>query len=848
MKLRISFISIILVLAIISGTFAVVSDSNLKSGTIDNMRVVSENKNGLIVSWFPTKVGLVDKEYNINIQNLENKQKNVDIDVFFKAITKDIDTILSGSAQLSYLTDLTKVLDNYSTTCTNKQVTLSQGQPNQTTKTIKECTTQNNPTTINYKGFKAYPTNEVRDKTKQEIILKKTNENGKIILPANDLISLNLKFKTRVLAKDDGTFGNDGSIGLLLDGVSYHPDFNVSYNKRYVINITANDAINTNFTHNISLAITGNSTEIGSGMVIKADNNVLACNFLHLVFDDTLELSREIEGCNSSNVRIYFRNQANLTRNQTAPKNYSIYYHPINAQNDPQPPRDWSSIWLLGSTHFDDGQNDTLYEFDNATQGNSTWLNVSGNGFVELIGEDDPNDGCLVGRDITNTTESNIAVEFLLKRANAYSNQAGNKAFGLNDRPCHTSPNSLANGFFLKDSPAGLENNFSARSASSGVLTSSTLEMGRPDQETWQLVSVNRTISTSTLNITGFFVTNNPSRIIHENVSTNVPNSTIPIKPLFKSERFAGVADFNIDEIRIIQLVANIPFYTFTQQNITMDRVMLNNPPDNLSNFSNKHVFNATLIDSDGLINVTLYHNISGNWVANQTVIISGAQNSTNFLVTRIPPGRYVWNIQECDINNVCIQAINNFTFRVEPNPPVKVNVRACTAGEMENAANTYNGACKGTYPAVCSNNQSDDLLSCDADGFETQTYDRNKFTGIHVQVGNTSITDCNNITEVFLCRELWASSRNLQNCLIAVGANGNASYSTVTTACPDTASNSGIVCTNVTSLESWTCSSFFGTTGTKAVARTELSKSTMGDPQTLMTDVLFFNVTYITN
>ena len=125
------------------------------------------------------------------------------------------------------------------------------------------------------------------------------------------------------------------------------------------------------------------------------------------------------------------------------------------------------------------------------------------------------------------------------------------------------------------------------------------------------------------------------------------------------------------------------------------------------------------------------------------------------------------------------------------------------------------------------------------------QVYDRNKFTGVHVQVGNTSITNCYNITEVFLCRELWASSGNLQNCLVAIDTNGNASYSTVTTACPDTASNQGVVCSNVTSLESWTCNSFFGTSGTKAVARTELSKSTMGDPQTLMTNVLYFNVTY---
>ena len=54
------------------------------------------------------------------------------------------------------------------------------------------------------------------------------------------------------------------------------------------------------------------------------------------------------------------------------------------------------------------------------------------------------------------------------------------------------------------------------------------------------------------------------------------------------------------------------------------------------------------------------------------------------------------------------------------------------------------------------------------------------------------------------------------------------------------------MTCTNVTSSEDWTCSNFFGATGTRALAKSEISRGT-GPPttETATWDVLFFNVTY---
>ncbi|MDP4012955.1 MAG: hypothetical protein Q8R00_05120, partial [Candidatus Nanoarchaeia archaeon] len=94
--------------------------------------------------------------------------------------------------------------------------------------------------------------------------------------------------------------------------------------------------------------------------------------------------------------------------------------------------------------------------------------------------------------------------------------------------------------------------------------------------------------------------------------------------------------------------------------------VTLNNPPDATSNESKNHIFDSSLSDIDGdLINATLYHNLQGTWVANQTVTISGATNTTNFSVANIPPGTYIWNVQVCDASNVCRQAGSNFTLIV---------------------------------------------------------------------------------------------------------------------------------------------------------------------------------------
>src|SRR5262249_52779087 len=61
---------------------------------------------------------------------------------------------------------------------------------------------------------------------------------------------------------------------------------------------------------------------------------------------------------------------------------------------------------------------------------------------------------------------------------------------------------------------------------------------------------------------------------------------------------------------------------------------------------------------------------------------------------------------------------------------------------------------------------------------------------------------------------------------------------------CPGTTANPGVACTDVTANASWSCSNFFGPSGTRAQVKSELHSSS-GAANALW-DVLYFNVTYL--
>lgn len=179
-----------------------------------------------------------------------------------------------------------------------------------------------------------------------------------------------------------------------------------------------------------------------------------------------------------------------------------------------------------------------------------------------------------------------------------------------------------------------------------------------------------------------------------------------------------------------------------------------------------------------------------------------------------------------------------------QPGGAPDLRAQVC-AGEDESPQGSFSGACDGVYPGACGT--STDLLSCNDNLREIHTSSTTSvFGGVRMQSYNSLVTNCQSITSVSLCYERWASATTITQCDISVDSNGGASYSLVTSTCPGRTANPGVTCTDVTSLEAWTCSNFFGSSGTRALAKSEFRKSGGGGARNVNWDVLFFNVTYI--
>lgn len=176
-----------------------------------------------------------------------------------------------------------------------------------------------------------------------------------------------------------------------------------------------------------------------------------------------------------------------------------------------------------------------------------------------------------------------------------------------------------------------------------------------------------------------------------------------------------------------------------------------------------------------------------------------------------------------------------------EPNGEVDLRAYKCYREVLSAIPNNYIPGCGGSYPAACGDMM--DLLSCDDGKWEKQPVELSTYSGIKIVTQNSDVTNCSRIDSVFLCYEWWLYDHHefSFDCIIAVDADWDGTFSTVTTECPGDTANPGVTCVNITSLESWECNNFFGSMAGSYV-RTELSNT---KKTTLFTDVLFFNVSY---
>ncbi|MBW2995676.1 hypothetical protein KY332_00075, partial [Candidatus Woesearchaeota archaeon] len=98
--------------------------------------------------------------------------------------------------------------------------------------------------------------------------------------------------------------------------------------------------------------------------------------------------------------------------------------------------------------------------------------------------------------------------------------------------------------------------------------------------------------------------------------------------------------------------------------------VYLINPANNASFNIGNITFDVNATNGVNLSNCTLYTNISGTWQQNQTTPLSGIANSTQWNITDIPDGSYLWNAYCCDSAGNCAWNSTNFTFSIDTTPP----------------------------------------------------------------------------------------------------------------------------------------------------------------------------------
>ncbi|MEK6898727.1 MAG: Ig-like domain-containing protein [Nanoarchaeota archaeon] len=324
-------------------------------------------------------------------------------------------------------------------------------------------------------------------------------------------------------------------------------------------------------------------------------------------------------------------------------------------------------------------------------------------------------------------------------------------------------------------------------------------------------------------------------------------------------------------------------------------------PANNTLATSAGHSFNATFTDNIQLANVTFnLWNSSGALVNSTFRALSGTSGNVNLSVTLPAQGRFFWNYLAVD--NASNKAFNHTNFTIlfdsavplitvssptnttystnsilvyfnasdsngissywfyngsanvsfsssssEARPSGTVELRAQTCEASDSAAiNTYSGSCDGSYPSI----DNADRLAGSNGVYETQTFQivgaSIKYGGVSISVYNNSIANCGAIQRVNLCMEWWMTGalEDMSGPAVEVDANGGASFTATSHGSPGDTANPGVECIDVTSLESWSCNSFFGSSGTRALARNKIS-SFNEIASEIHTDALFFNVTY---
>ncbi|RME53525.1 DUF2341 domain-containing protein [Candidatus Woesearchaeota archaeon] len=157
--------------------------------------------------------------------------------------------------------------------------------------------------------------------------------------------------------------------------------------------------------------------------------------------------------------------------------------------------------------------------------------------------------------------------------------------------------------------------------------------------------------------------------------------------------------------------------------NAKVPLVTLNTPPNASSQQGGSVTFNcsAESLAGQDIINITLYHNITGSWQANQTQTFSGSSDtnvSATFTLTNLTEGVYIWNCFAVNNESNSSFATNNYTFIVDTTFPV-ITIHT-PQGLVKDSTPTINASFSETVNAWYSVNGGTNKTLCTActDGF----------------------------------------------------------------------------------------------------------------------------------
>ncbi|USN44018.1 MAG: DUF2341 domain-containing protein [Candidatus Woesearchaeota archaeon] len=110
-----------------------------------------------------------------------------------------------------------------------------------------------------------------------------------------------------------------------------------------------------------------------------------------------------------------------------------------------------------------------------------------------------------------------------------------------------------------------------------------------------------------------------------------------------------------------------------SQEAINTTVVALQAPENGTSTAQTTITFNCSVATSNGsqLSSVTLYHNISGVWQANETNTVSGQTNETSFTIgVPATTANYIWNCEVQDNYSRTDMYDENYTLKIDLDPP----------------------------------------------------------------------------------------------------------------------------------------------------------------------------------